>query len=164
MTDAEAMVRDFHRKHDFPTGEPFPNPAETAKMREGTRFLSTAARMLTDLSRQALGMVGVNKETTRLIRAHLMLEELAETLEAMAEGDEVEFADGLADLLYVVIGAGVAYDLPVAKLFAEVHWSNMTKDVRAPDDVRLSRKGQNFVPPAIAGVIALHKRAREAQR
>lgn len=160
MHDAERMVREFHEKHSFPTAETFPNPAETSRMGGGTAFLSNASRLLSDMSRHALEMVGVSNEVTRLVRAHLMLEEMAETLGAMADGDEVEFADGLADLLYVTIGTAVAYDVPIARVFAEVHRSNMTKDVRTPDDVRLERKGQNFVPPAIAGVLSLHRHAR----
>lgn len=49
---------------------------------------------------------------TEALRMNLILEELAETHKAMAAGDIVEAADGLADTLYVVAGAAATYGVP----------------------------------------------------
>lgn len=61
------------------------------------------------------------------LRADLIQEEFGEWLDAHFTGDIVEVADALADLLYVVYGTAHEYGLPIDRLFAEVHRSNMTK-------------------------------------
>lgn len=63
----------------------------------------------------------------RQLRARLILEEAAEAIEAMAEGDELGLADGLVDLVYVVAGTGVAFGLPLEHLWLEVQRANMDK-------------------------------------
>ena len=63
-----------------------------------------------------------------LKRVRLMSEELAETISAMDRDDLVGIADGLGDLLYVVIGTALVYGIPIAAVFNEVHASNMTKE------------------------------------
>lgn len=64
----------------------------------------------------------------RLMRAWLMVEELGEVLDALFKQDDVELMDGLADLMYVVIGTAIQFDLPLAEAFDAVHESNMTKE------------------------------------
>ncbi len=84
------------------------------------------------------------------LRLDLILEEERELTEALDERDIVKVADALADLLYVVYGAGVEFGIPMDKVFAEVHRSNMTK-VRNPkfrEDGKLL-KGDGFEPPNI---------------
>ena len=66
------------------------------------------------------------------LRLRLIIEELTETLEAMRDGDLVEAFDGVVDLLYVVVGMGVAMGLPLNLGWEEVHRTNMAK-VRGPD-------------------------------
>jgi predicted HAD superfamily Cof-like phosphohydrolase len=61
------------------------------------------------------------------LRVKLIREELEELEEALAANDIVEVADAISDLLYVVVGAGVVYGIPMEETFAEVHRSNMTK-------------------------------------
>lgn len=39
----------------------------------------------------------------------------------------IEIADAIGDLLYVVFGAALAFGIPIAEVFAEIHRSNMTK-------------------------------------
>lgn len=88
----------------------------------------------------------------RLMRMQLMCEELGEIAKAMAHKDSIALCDGVADLTYVVVGTAVVYRLPLEELFDEVHHSNMTKDVvRHAHGVK--GKGENFIPPDIAGVI-----------
>lgn len=66
-------------------------------------------------------------QATADLRIRLIEEELRELKDAIAEGNLVEIADAVQDLLYVVYGTGEAYGLPVDRLFDEVHRSNMTK-------------------------------------
>lgn len=87
--------------------------------------------------------------TIRTLRCKLILEEALEFLKASgveaydtelqitdidyvelstyAEADTIAVADALADLLYVVYGAAVAYGINIDPVFGEVHRSNMTK-------------------------------------
>ena len=62
-----------------------------------------------------------------ILREKLIQEELDELKASFQEENIVEVADAIADLLYVVYGAGAACGLPVDEIFAEVHRSNMTK-------------------------------------
>jgi len=62
-----------------------------------------------------------------LLRIKLMSSELAELTEAIVDKDLVEVADGIVDLLYVVIGTGLSYGIPMKKVFDQVHANNMTK-------------------------------------
>lgn len=69
-------------------------------------------------------------EQIRDLRIALMREELEgenELIDSMLKGDLVGIADGLADVLYVVIGTAVAYGIDVQEVFDEVQRSNMTK-------------------------------------
>lgn len=67
------------------------------------------------------------------LRARLLLEETRETVEALVKGDRVGFADGLADLIYVAIGAALAYGIPLEEVWSEVQRSNMSKFVKCGD-------------------------------
>jgi predicted HAD superfamily Cof-like phosphohydrolase len=90
----------------------------------------------------------------RTLRKRLILEEWEEFCEASDSGDVVGVADALADLLYVVYGAGEAWGLDLEPIFAEVHRSNMTKaggPVRA--DGKLL-KGPDWSPPELEMIIA----------
>ena len=52
-----------------------------------------------------------------------------ELIASMLKGDLVGVADGLADVLYVVIGTAVAYGIDIQEVFDEVHRSNLSKTV-----------------------------------
>lgn len=90
----------------------------------------------------------------RLQRAYLMLEELTETVAALCDYDEVELADGLADLAYVVLGTAAQYRIPLWSVFEEVHRSNMTKG-RGTDTDRLLKadKGPHYQPANVERAI-----------
>ena len=64
---------------------------------------------------------------TRALRYELIREELEELQEAFNAKDIIEVADALADLLYVVYGAGHAFGIDLDKCFDEVQNSNMSK-------------------------------------
>jgi len=97
-----------------------------------------------------------------LFRYNLIVEEAHELLDAYQAGDLVAYADALADLAYVTIGAAVSAALPFDDIWAEVQRANMDKEKSTgPDDPRGHRssgfdvvKPEGWVEPDIAGVIA----------
>lgn len=127
------------------------------RLRKGQlHVLQTIGRDLLDHSK-ALELL-CDHEDKRLLRAHLLIEELGETLIAMGGGRELDTLDGLTDLLYVLIGAAITFDLPLCEAFNEVHSSNMTKSATGP---RLRDKGSNYRPPQLAKVL---KEYRECEK
>ena len=61
------------------------------------------------------------------LRLDLILEEVKELTDAAKEHDMVETIDALADILYVVYGAGASFGINLDKAFDIVHRSNMSK-------------------------------------
>ena len=66
-------------------------------------------------------------EDLAALRFKLIVEEVGELAEALADQDIVEIADALTDILYVTYGAGHAFGIDLDKCFEEVHRSNMSK-------------------------------------
>lgn len=62
-------------------------------------------------------------------RIRMLMEELEEYRAAVGDGDIVEIADALTDMLYVLLGTFIAHGLHdiAEELFDEVHRSNMSK-------------------------------------
>lgn len=129
MSEWVQMVREFHEKYGAPVAE---RP----------------------------GLLPVRRSD---MRAGLIDEEASETRGAIydseaAVGNEVtaslaEIADGLADLVYVCIGAALEYGIDLDRVFREVHRSNMTKTVgHARADGKIM-KGPDFEPPRIREII-----------
>ena len=99
------------------------------------------------------------KAETMELRMDLIEEEVGELNEAIfdASGDLVEVADALADILYVVYGAGHAFGIDLDKCFDEVHRSNMSK--LGEDGKPIYRedgkvlKGESFSEPNLKEVL-----------
>jgi phosphoribosyl-ATP pyrophosphohydrolase len=96
--------------------------------------------------------------TERQMRIDLIVEELDELQTALDEEDIIEVADALADLLYVVAGAGLVFGIDLDAVLQEVHRSNMSKlhhvtgqPIYREDGKVL--KGANFSEPDIAKVL-----------
>lgn len=87
-------------------------------------------------------------------RRLLITEELNELMEANEKADLVAMADGLADLLYVVLGTAVFMGIEVAPIFDEVHRSNMTKEL-SRDGLDKPIKGAAFERPRIAELLLM---------
>lgn len=66
-------------------------------------------------------------EETMQLRLKLIAEEVAEFAESVQEQDIVNASKELADILYVVYGAGLAMGINLDQVFHDVHNSNMSK-------------------------------------
>lgn len=115
--DVRAFIKLFQPEL-LPTGPSKPSPTELERIHLhafGDHLLAGATTL------KAHG------STATGLGARLMLEELGETLDAAARGDLVEFSDGLADLLYVVLWNAITHGVPIDAVCAEVHRANMAK-------------------------------------
>jgi hypothetical protein len=148
LTHAVDMVSAFHRQKRVSPVQRLTElgPAMGETMDFAAACLSTCAEQLLEVAHEGDG---------RLMRAHLMCEELSELLVAMGNRDEVETLDAMADLLYVLLGTAYALDLPLPAAFAEVHRSNMTKS--SGDRIGDRGKGGEFSPPDLASVLMMHR-------
>ena len=109
------------------------------------------------------GHLVASKPTTNIphavktLRLRLIREEFIEVREALLSDDLVEIADGIADLMYVLIGTAISYGIPITRVFAEVHQSNMTKtNVKATNGSKYGTKtpkGPEYLPPDISGIL-----------
>jgi len=86
----------------------------------------------------------------RVMRAHLMLEELGELLIGLGLAVQPDSFDACLDLLYVVIGTGTTYAWPLTDGFKMVHEANMKKTVSDP---RIRNKGSYWQPPDVASLL-----------
>lgn len=119
--------------------------------------------------------LNIPSATIRALRVSLIDEELFELLEASGlshasetipidgeivnvytdngDADIVQVADALADLLYVVYGAAVAWGINIDPVFGAVHQANMLKltGPRRADGKQLKPEG--WQPPDIRAVL-----------
>lgn len=87
-----------------------------------------------------------------LLRTKLINEEAEEFEDAVTT---VNIADAIADLLYVVFGAALAYGIPIEEIFVEVHRSNMTKSMEKDTKSIKGKtiKGPDWEPPNIEQIL-----------
>lgn len=84
------------------------------------------------------------------LRMHLIAKEAGETLDAIEDGDMPAIADGLCDLLYVVIGTAVEFGINIQPIFDEVHRTNMLKVGGVTREDGKTLKPEGWQPPWIA--------------
>ena len=65
-------------------------------------------------------------EITQL-RISLILEEVQELGLALSKNDLPQIADGIADLIYVLLGAAISYGINLNTVWTAVHTANMQK-------------------------------------
>ena len=94
------------------------------------------------------------------LRHRLMHEENEEYLEAAKEGDMVEIADALGDMLYILCGTILKHGLEhkIEEVYQEIQRSNMSKlDANGEpiyrEDGKVMKSDQYF-KPNIAGILA----------
>ncbi|WP_171064536.1 nucleoside triphosphate pyrophosphohydrolase family protein [Actinomadura soli] len=87
-------------------------------------------------------------------------QEAAEVAEAIRLGDIEKSAREICDLLYITFGAAISLGLPLDRLFARVHESNMTKESVAPVEgvSQKPHKGRRFREPVLADILAPSQR------
>lgn len=119
---------------------------------------------------ELLGAIEVEKDWDQLDDVeksrylhHLVLNKSDELVKSMIEGDLVGVADGIADVLYVVIGTAVAYGINIKEVFDEVHRSNLSKTVWneelqrytiEKDEFGKGIKPPTYSPAALAPIVA----------
>ena len=92
----------------------------------------------------------------RDLRYNLLKEEFEEYEAAESTDNLVEIADALADIIYIACGTAVSYGIPLDKVFAEVHRSNMAKLVDGKPIYREDgkvMKPEGWTPPDVEGVL-----------
>ena len=92
----------------------------------------------------------------RELRKKLLAEEYTEYVVAEYNNDLVEIADALADIIYIACGTAVSYGIPLDRLFAEVHRSNMAKLVDGKVIRRSDGKVQKpdgWTPPDVKNIL-----------
>jgi len=87
----------------------------------------------------------------------LIKEELRELRRADVDEDLIEIADGIADLIWVLICKALCYGIPIEKVWAEVAKTNMAKFpggvvIRRPEDGKIL-KPPGWAPPDIYKII-----------
>ncbi len=92
-------------------------------------------------------------------RNKLLNEEVKELQEAMDNKNIIKIADGIGDILYVLLGTAIVYGLDknLEEIFYEIHRSNMTKlwlDGKAHyrEDGKIL-KGINFEEPKLKEIL-----------
>jgi predicted HAD superfamily Cof-like phosphohydrolase len=79
-------------------------------------------------------------DDTFIYRYNFLLEELLELGKAHAQRDLPEFADALADIIYIASGTAHLAGIPLDAVWAEVQRANMSKErATGPDDPRSKR-------------------------
>ena len=91
------------------------------------------------------------------LRMDLIKEEVKELDDAVIDRNEVEMADALGDIIYVVVGFAIELGINLNDVVAEIQASNMTKlgddgEVIRRDDGKIL-KGPNYKRPDIKGVL-----------
>lgn len=95
----------------------------------------------------------------RELRQNMLAEEYQEYVEAENDHDIVEIADALADMMVIIIGTALAYGIPIAKVWEEVHRSNMSKVDPATGSIIKREDGKvlkpdTWSPPDVIGVLS----------
>ena len=91
-------------------------------------------------------------------RVRLISEEFAELCRAHPLRDLPEFADGLVDLTWVVLGTAVVAGLPFNELWEEVKRANMAKADGKLDGSGKLMKPPGWKPPDIESILEAAKR------
>ncbi len=82
----------------------------------------------------------------------LNLEELAEFVEAHAQGNVTAMLDAVGDRLYVLLGDALATGTPLEQVFMEVHRSNLTKVGAGCTAGGKARKAEGYSAPQLGNL------------
>lgn len=87
------------------------------------------------------------------LRIDLIQEEAKETVDALLLQSLPDIADGIADLIYVLLGTAESYGLDMSPIFAAVHKANMAKEGGATREDGKILKPEGWKHPDIEGLI-----------
>lgn len=120
-----SKVEEFHRSFGQPVDR---RPGLGVSTPEEVSAIHSVADQLLALGK-TLKRVAGDHASLRLLRLQLLVEEVGELAEAMAEEDLVAALDAFIDIQYVLDGGMISFGLDQVKAeaFAEVHSSNMSK-------------------------------------
>lgn len=90
---------------------------------------------------------------TVILRETLILEECAELSETLRAGNLPGIADGLADLVYVLLGTAITYGIDLRPVWNEVHRTNMLKEGGNTRKDGKILKPEGWEPPCIAELL-----------
>lgn len=108
--------------------------------------------------RRPLSNPGFRDQTLRLA---LVEEEAGELREAIDANDFPEAVDALVDIIYVTLGAAVAWGVDLGPVFEAVHAANMAKGAGPMREDGKRLKPPGWKAPDVAGVI---ERQRDSYR
>ena len=106
--------------------------------------------------------IAIVDESIFLLRYRLMQEENQEYLEACKNGDLVEIADALGDMLYIWCGTVLKHGMQdvICVIFDEIQNSNMSKLVKNNKPIFREdgkvMKGDNYFKPNIKSILLKH--------
>lgn len=100
---------------------------------------------------------GFPSEADVELSLNLIVEEVKELKDAVNEGNLVEVADALADILVTTLGCGNFYGIDLEAVFDEVHKSNMTKVIDGWADAETGKwqKGPSYVKADVKTVLGV---------
>lgn len=90
-------------------------------------------------------LVSVPKEI-RELRFRLLEEEYNEYLKWEKENDEMQIADALADMIYIIVWTARVYGIPLDKVWQEVQRANMDKVDKSTWKVKKREDGKVLKP------------------
>lgn len=156
--DIELMVTEFHDKHSL--------LERSGISAAHDHVMRLVASMMTAVAGELEPLVDLDE---RIMRTHLIIEEVGETIRALASyrqypratDEDAVLLDGLCDVVYVVVGTAVKFGLPFSDAFVEVHKSNMTKTRAKKKDTRIRSKGESYEPPELLSIVRRRKEPDE---
>ena len=139
MIDYEGMLKEFHVKfyHHRELGPAIPKDMEVHDLRYKLINEEVNDELLVALD--ALKHAAFSESQNEELQIKLL----------------VELADALADSIYVIVGTAISFGIPINKVFAEVHRSNMTKSMLKDSKSIKGKtlKGDKFEPPKIREIL-----------
>lgn len=141
-------VEKFHAKNGFMINGDLEKDNESGSEELERELLNEAASEMLKVSIKMQRLMEKEFYSTRIERAQIMIEELAEIVEALITRDEVALLDGLADLQFVLLGTAITYDMPIEDAHLEVCRSNLSKKKRETRG-KLTDKGPDYEPPKL---------------
>ena len=120
-------------------------------------FATTEGKLIYVTGQKISSDLNLNNEQTQLYM-NLIKEEFEETAKAFEEEDLVEVADGLADMVWVIMGMCNSVGIDFDKIWEEVKSSNMSKFVDGKfikNDAGKIMKPETYFKPNIKKALGL---------